>query len=374
MIFRSSPDTYNDIIEQLRTKDKKLLIHMSMNAVEIHQDAIESDEIFLKDSDGKTNFIGAYSQSRKVLYLDYITKSSKIADLLESRKHQKHFKLSNGIFLYRNFPYDDTVVNKTFGYLKEYFRFIPSHKSYFEDEIEKLIPLNVRLNTGESLIHQLNNYGREQIELFSTTLNDDGKKFCIADSYRDTSNGHCGMLMRTKESSWTNFESTINKSVFYSLIGMSFYGAEVCGSANIVDENLCIRWYQFAIFLPLFYVNTDRVPIKFTKYAERIMVHAIRTRYALLNYMRTCMLMDIPLLRPLRHVYPGINIDLISSHQLMFGDSLMIAPISQPLVVDVNLYFPERFYELWSGMEMPQNSTHFSIVMHDIPVFIRAGW
>lgn len=51
----------------------------------------------------------------------------------------------------------------------------------------------------------------------------------------------------------------------------------------------------------------------------------------------------------------------------------MIAPVMEPLTVQVNLYFPEKYFEMWSGLEMPQNSTHFSIVMHDIPIFIRAG-
>ena len=53
---------------------------------------------------------------------------------------------------------------------------------------------------AEPLIHQLNNYGREQIQVFQQTLNnfasddDEGKKFCIADYYREDS--ECGMLMR----------------------------------------------------------------------------------------------------------------------------------------------------------------------------------
>lgn len=396
---------YRDEIEELRKKNKKLLIHMSLNAIEVITDdetqkqqqqrheAFKSDELFLKDVDGKTNFIGLYGENGKVSYLDYITKSSKIAELLVSQKQQHHFEqffnLANGIFLYKNFPFYNTVNKTLSNHLDDDFAFKPKN---IETEIENLIPLNVKLTNGEPLIHQLNNYGREQIEVFQQTLNDDGKKFCIADSYRETSNEWCGMLMRVKKASWTNFQSTINKSVFYSLIGMSFYGAEVCGSggwghgSNIDDNNidnnaeeLCIRWYQFAIFMPLFYVNSDRVPTKFTKYAQRIMVHAIRTRYALLNYMRTCMLMEIPLLRPLRYVYPeilnddAIEIELISNHQLMFGDSLMIAPVMEPLTAQVNLYFPEKYFEMWSGLEMPQNSTHFSIVMHDIPIFIRAG-
>lgn len=124
--------------------------------------------------------------------------------------------------------------------------------------------------------------------------------------------------------------------------------------------------------MPLFYVNDLKIPTKFSKYAQRLMSHAIRTRYSLHFYMRTSMSMsEMPLLRPLHLTYPDIIHDSVH-WQFMFGDSLMIAPIVEPLVTDLNLTFPEKYFELWSGMEMA-SSAHFSIVMHDIPIFIRAG-
>lgn len=71
---------------------------------------------------------------------------------------------------------------------------------------------------GEPLIHQLNNYGRQQIQVFQQTLNNfssdgdddgEGKKFCIADSYREGS--ECGMLMReSKPPSWTSLQVSVD--------------------------------------------------------------------------------------------------------------------------------------------------------------------
>lgn len=155
---------------------------------------------------------------------------------------------------------------------------------------------------------------------------------------------------------------------------MSFYGGEVCGGGNYsIAEDLCIRSYQFAIFMPLFYVNAHNIPSKFTKYAQRLMVHAIRTRYSLHGYMETAMSLTskMPLLRPLHIAYPNINGSNIQ-WQFMFGDSLMITPIVEPLVTELSLTFPEKYFELWSGEEMISNA-QFSVVMHDIPIFIRAG-
>lgn len=153
---------------------------------------------------------------------------------------------------------------------------------------------------------------------------------------------------------------------------MSFFGEEVCGDGNhSIAEDLCIRSYQFAIFTPLFYVNIHRMPSKFTKYAQRLMVHAIRTRYSLFGYMQTWISMEMPLLRPLHLAYADVINESVS-WQFMYGDSLMIAPIVEPLVTELNLTFPEKYFELWSGEAMASN-VHFSIVMHDIPIFIRAG-
>lgn len=363
---------YEEIIEKLRENKKKLLLHISLSVIEestndSYQQAFDG-ELFLKDDDG-TNFAGIYGKTKKVFYLDYITKSQEIADFLATRwlELSDFLSLTGGIFLHKNFPSDDTA-NKSMEYLNA-FKFKPNS---IESYVRNLVPLDVKFKSGEMLIHQLNNYGRKQIELFQR-LNDE-HKFCITDSYREDSS--CAMLIKEPKPSWVTFQAIVHKSVFYSLIGMSFYGGEVCGSNHgNVQEDLCIRWYQFAIFSPLFYVKSDKMPLKFTKYAERIMIHAIRTRYSLLSYMRMHLMEKSPLLKPLRLEYPELDVEGedATNHQFMFGDSLMIAPVMEPLVVELELIFPEKYFEFWSGLEMPPNTTHFSVVMHDIPIFIRAG-
>ena len=364
---------FGEIVGKLRGNNKKLLFHITSSMVEestndFYRRAFEG-ELFLKGDDG-ANFAGIYGKTKKVFYLDYITKAREIADLLGSRWHElaDFLNFTDGIFLHKIFPLDDTV-NKSLHYLDE-FKFQPSN---FERYVQNSAPLNLKLGNDEMLIHQLNNYGRKQIEVVQS-LND-ADKFCITDSYREDSK--CAMLMRESSPSWTSFKAAIEKTVFYSLIGMSFYGAEVCGSNHgNVQEDLCIRWYQFSIFSPLFFVKSDKMPLKFTKYAERIMIQAIRTRYTLLSYMRTCLLERKSLLMPLRFAYPDLseNTEAATNRQFMFGDALMIAPVIEPLVVELYLVFPEKYFEFWSGLEMPQNTTHFSVVMHDIPIFIRAGY
>lgn len=371
----SALDDYRDIIERMLANGKKLQFHIALSVMvestsDAYRRAFDGKLFLIADNPAAANFAGIYGRTRKVFYLDYITKAAEIADLLAQRWDELAGVLdfTAGVFLHKSFPRDDTA-NKSMNFL-EAFAFRPKN---FALHVEQLIPLDVRTSDGGRVIHQLNNFGRAQVEVFQK-LNARDEKFCVTDSYREDSK--CAMLIREPAPSWRSFQAIVHKTVLYSLIGMPFYGAEVCGSNRVaVQEDLCIRWYQFAIFSPLFYVDGSKSPLKFTKYAERIMIHAIRTRYALLDYIRACLIERIPLLKPLRVEYPEIdeNFEDLTRFQFMLGDSLMIAPVTEPQVIELSLHFPEKFFEFWSGFEMPRNTTHFSVVMHDIPVFIRAG-
>lgn len=371
-----------EFIERLKARGKKVIFHVSFSAVEVattesgenhnefYQRAIDG-KLFLRDHDG-ANFVGIGENMKKVSYLDYITKSQEIADLLTARwKELSNFlNFTSGIFIEKSYPLDETP-DKSLTYLDE-FKFKPKN---FLRYVMNLAPLNLRSSSNdEMLIHQLNNFARWQTQIFQDINSGDDMKFCITDSYREDSK--CAILIKEPNPGWITFKSVVYKSVWHSLMGISFYGSEVCGSSDEnIQEDLCVRWYQFAIFCPLFYVRADKTPLKFSKYSERIMSRAIQTRYMFLNYMKMHIARRVPMLKPLRFAYPHLSdeIERITKHQLVFGDVLLIAPVIEPLIRHVDLYFPEKYFEFWSGVEMPQNTSHFSVVMHDIPIFIRAG-
>lgn len=363
---------YEEVVEMIKMHNKKLLLHISMSAIQENSNnslgnALDDDDFFLKQPDG-SKFATIYGKTRKVSYLDYITKSQKIIEILKEKWLElfDFHNLTDGIFLHKSYLPDDTV-NKSIDYLKG-FNFKPNE---FENSIEHIVPLNLKLSNGTSLIDQLNNYARRQMEVFEI-LNDD-KKFCVSDSFREDS-ASCALLFNEPKPSWITFKRIVHKSVFYSSIGLTFYGAGICGSNDgKVAEDLCIRWYQFSIFMPLFYVKSDKAPPKFSKYGERIMVQAVRVRYSLLPYMKMQMILRKPILRPLHFVYPELGSDALEFEHFMLGDSLLISPVMEPLIVEKKLQFPEKYYEFWSGLEMATNTTHFSTVMSDIPIFIRSG-
>lgn len=73
-------DEYSNFVDKLRENKKKILLHLTLSAVEVDEEQ-PSDEIFLKKDDG--NYVGIYEKIRKVLYFDYITKSDDVGDFIK---------------------------------------------------------------------------------------------------------------------------------------------------------------------------------------------------------------------------------------------------------------------------------------------------
>lgn len=82
-----------------------------------------------------------------------------------------------------------------------------------------------------------------------------------------------------------------------------------------------------------------------------------------------------PLLAPLYYRSPTFGRyaeDL--NDQFLFGNKLLITPVLYPQVTELEIYFPEKYFELWSGLEMPvEENINFAVVMSDAPIFIREG-
>jgi hypothetical protein len=68
-------------------------------------------------------------------------------------------------------------------------------------------------------------------------------------------------------------------TVSAAMAGLPLVSAPVCGDVDnsTMDEELCVRWYQFASLSPgPFWVDMDRGPARFSKTAENLMNSVIR--------------------------------------------------------------------------------------------------
>ncbi|XP_058817765.1 lysosomal alpha-glucosidase-like [Topomyia yanbarensis] len=184
------------------------------------------------------------------------------------------------------------------------------------------------------------------------------------------------ILAQNVSATWISLRNEVSHAIGLSVSGISFIGTPICGNAgDNVTEELCIRWYQFGSLLPLFKVTADRTPNQFSQFARRIMQSAIRKRYALLEYLNTLILTDSAYLRPMFYHYDEArNFTVELWEQFMVGNALLVAPVLLPQMAQIDIYFPETFYELWSGEELPTNDVlHYAVVESDLPLFLRPG-
>jgi alpha-D-xyloside xylohydrolase len=161
-------------------------------------------------------------------------------------------------------------------------------------------------------------------------------------------------------------------------------------------RELYVRWLQFGAFLPLFRshgTDTPREIWNFGKAGEPFydaIEKFIRLRYSLMPYiysmaMRVA-LEDYTMMRGLLFDFPFDAKALDVDDQFMFGDSLLVCPVTKPMYFDKCgapdakkervCYLPKgnRWYSFWTGASYEGGQTVAAEAKLDtIPVFVRSG-
>lgn len=159
-------------------------------------------------------------------------------------------------------------------------------------------------------------------------------------------------------------------------------------SGNIENPSpeLYARWLQFASVTPVFRVHgtnyQQRQPWYFGTTAEEVAKAAIQQRYSLMPYMysyeRAAYDTGLGLVRPLLFDYPADSNVADYSDAWMFGDWLLVAPITERGQSVKWIYLPEgtwidynRGTQYTGGRYIPYsiNSTSWT----DLPMFIKEG-
>ncbi|XP_055610828.1 uncharacterized protein LOC129757580 [Uranotaenia lowii] len=229
-------------------------------------------------------------------------------------------------------------------------------------------------NSMERVLKSQNQQGTEMLHKVQRKMTPD--QLLISGAYNMTTKA--AIMSQNVTASWISLRREVNRAIGLSVSGINFIGSPICGNAgDNITEELCIRWYQFGSLLPLFKVSANRTPNRFSKFAARIMASTIRHRYALLEYYNTLLINEQPYLKPMFFNYfqeaKDFSVELWE--QFTIGDALLVAPVLLPRMEQIDIYFPELYYELWSGEQLPDNKVlHYSVVEADLPIFIRPGW
>jgi alpha-glucosidase len=172
---------------------------------------------------------------------------------------------------------------------------------------------------------------------------------------------------------------------FASIYQVPEIGSDICGFGGDTTETLCARWATLGAFNP-FYRNHNgdtSIPQEFYRWplVAQAAKNAIDMRYRLMDYFYTALHLahtdGVPVLQPLWFQYPKdtntYGIDL----QFLFGESILVSPVTQENVTTVTIYLPNdtfydfKNYDVINGTGGPVDLDNVDYTQ--IPVYIRGG-
>ena len=150
------------------------------------------------------------------------------------------------------------------------------------------------------------------------------------------------------------------------------------------DEELLLRWLEFACFTPVMRTHEGNRPDSNVQLysSETIIRKAARLsklHTALLPYMKDCVRENaekgVPVMRPLFFDAPAdARAWERENYSYFLGDELLIAPVVKPGEAERRLYLPEGdWIHLWSGTEYGAGDCTVPAPMGFAPVFFRRG-
>lgn len=162
-------------------------------------------------------------------------------------------------------------------------------------------------------------------------------------------------------------------------------GSDICGYDGNTTDNLCSRWVFLGAFSPFFRDHSDNQSPPHELYRTPQIAAAARAaidiRYRLLDYAYTVLWTQTqtgaPMLNPMFFEYPADSNTADLQYQFFWGDSIMVAPVTDNDSTTVNVYFPkDQFYDFYTGAPVSGegNTVTLTDVGFDtIPLYFKGG-
>jgi alpha-D-xyloside xylohydrolase len=180
---------------------------------------------------------------------------------------------------------------------------------------------------------------------------------------------------------WSNLVPQIAGGLSLGLSGFAFWSHDIGGFfGDKNDETLLIRWLQAGVFCshPRIHGMGPQELYKFSPEVLRIGREFIRLRYRLLPYVisaaRRATKTGLPLMRALVLDFPDDpNVRRIQD-EFMFGESLLVAPISDPSGRR-RVYLPAGIWtDWWTQERLPGDRwINVNMPLDRIPLYLREG-
>ncbi len=155
-----------------------------------------------------------------------------------------------------------------------------------------------------------------------------------------------------------------------------------------IDPELYVRWMQFGAYSPILRTHSSKEaglrkePWRFSPEIFAALRETVEQRYALAPYIYTASRQafdtGVSILRPLYYAWPEEEQAYAARGEYMFGDDLLVAPVTQPMtdgVANVSIWLPPgRWYDANRGEVLNGGRTIArDYGLDEVPLFVRAG-
>eukprot|EP00053_Salpingoeca_punica_P010114 m.90988 g.90988 ORF g.90988 m.90988 type:complete len:901 (-) comp15287_c0_seq1:264-2966(-) len=184
---------------------------------------------------------------------------------------------------------------------------------------------------------------------------------------------------------WAHLEASLPMLLSINAAGLPFAGADIGGFFGNPDNELQLRWFQAGAYQPFMRAHAHldtrrREPYLLPDNERKIVRDAIRTRYTFLPYIYTVFheahTTGLPVMRPMWLEFPDDAHTFAMSTQYMFGNALMVAPVTKQGSQSVEVYFPgdQPWYDMENFKSHQAGATMtIAAPLRKIPVFQRGG-
>ncbi|XP_028274772.1 maltase-glucoamylase, intestinal [Parambassis ranga] len=162
--------------------------------------------------------------------------------------------------------------------------------------------------------------------------------------------------------SWDQLYKSIIGMMEFSLFGIPYTGADICGFFNTAEYEMCLRWMQLGAFYPYSRNHNGKGsprqdPVSWNATFANISRDVLNIRYTLLPYMYTLMFeahtKGSTVIRPLLHEFVNDRTTWDIYKQFLWGPALLITPALDLGARSVNGYVPNtRWYDFHTAKDI----------------------
>lgn len=247
-----------------------------------------------------------------------------------------------------------------------------------------------RLPNGKSVRHYdvHNLYGWSHAKpTYDALLNVTGERGVIITRSTYPSSGKwAGHWLGDNTSAWDQLFKSIIGMLEFSLFGISYTGADICGFFKDTTYELCARWMQLGAFYPFSrnHNSKDNVrqdPVAFDEAFKNLSRTVLNTRYTLLPYLYTLMFeahaYGSTVVRPVLHEFVDDRETWDIYKQFLWGPALLISPVLDEGQRSVYAYIPKsRWYDYYTGKNIGIKGQwrEFPAPLEHVNLHVRGGY